>query len=938
MLMPVTGCLVKLVGNDRSQGEVLKAIEDEGITRISVLWAGNANADWVEPEQLTSGFKLGTTIQDLPRSRTRASLGVGEVVETRQIGGRCQHLIEFPETAQRVWLPYENLRFVRGARQRFLLGQLGGTGHAERFRLRSLAYAIETWHENTGALSRLNIDPLPHQIHLVHHILKSGNLNWLIADDVGLGKTIEVGMLLSALKQRGNYKRILLVTPAGLVKQWKEEMHHKFGLSDFRIYGEDFFIGEERDWKLYDHVIGSLDRFKQDGHLHKLMQSGQWDLVVFDEAHRLSRTQFGMKFEASDRFQLARKLRTLTDSILLLTATPHQGKQDKFLALLELIRPEWREKIQWLSHDPSILANMVIRNNKADVTDAEGNFIFHGKLTNAITVHIGKEEQEFDRSLQKYLKRGYAAGKAKDGTTGRAIGFVMTIYRKLAASSIAAIEAALVRRVIRLKAENEEVDNFAEEAEDERYLGEWEETFGSSEKEFFSGEMALLEELIMLAHNLLAVDRKIRAFVDGLIGQVLNSNVVEKVVIFSEYRATQEYIASALRDRFGESTVALIHGSMKHEERAESIEQFETTGQFLVSTEAGGEGINLQRHCHIMVNYDLPWNPMRLVQRVGRLYRYGQKRKVVVFNMHAPQTLDADIMQMLYTRVGQVVQDMATIGGEFRPGLEDEIMGEVAELLDVADILEAATEIGIHRTADRIQEALNKARDSVNKQRELFEHVSGYDPGETKGEFRLSRSHVKCFVVGMCDQMGIEITEETHKGAVLQLKLPDALREELGLKATYLKITFDRDYATQATKALMMDFETAFFRFIVQHAKNLSFDGLLASVVGISGEALFTSMLRWQNDQGRRMRQEFTATVVDDVGRVTTNSVAVSDWLLQTAVDGSHLGSRERAKEILKIAVSAMESRLGRVANDDLHPENRQLINSAWVTTRIEPR
>lgn len=258
-------------------------------------------------------------------------------------------------------------------------------------------------------------------------------------------------------------------------------------------------------------------------------------------------------------------------------------------------------------------------------------------------------------------------------------------------------------------------------------------------------------------------------------------------------------------------------------------------------------------------------------------------------------------------------------------------MGEVADLLDVADILEAATEIGIHRTADRIQEALNKARDSVNKQRELFEHVSGYNPEETKGEFKLSRSHVKGFVVGMCAQLGIEIIEETHKGAVLQLKLPDELRENLGLKATYLKVTFDRDYATQATKALMMDFETSFFRFLVQQAKDMTFDGLLASLIGMHGEALFTTMLRWQNDQGRRMRQEFTATVVNSSGQVATNSVIVSEWLLQPAVDGTHLGSRERAKEVLKIAVSAMETRLGRVANDDLHPENRQLINSAWI-------
>lgn len=935
MLIPVVGCLVKQIENDQIRGEVKSHEENEDSIHVSVQWFGKKNLESIKLEKLTSGFGLGATVQDLPRSRTRQSLGVGEVVETRQIGGRCQHLIEFPDISERVWLPYENLRFVRGARQRFLLGQLGYSSHAERFRLRALAYAIETWHENTGALSRLNIDPLPHQIHLVHHILKSGNLNWLIADDVGLGKTIEAGMLLSALKQRGNFKRVLLITPAGLVKQWKEEMHHKFGLSDFRIYGEDFFINEEREWKLYDHIIGSLDKFKQEDHLNKLMQSGQWDIIVFDEAHRLSRSQYGMKFESSDRFKLARKLRGLTDSMLLLSATPHQGKQDKFQALLELIRPEWRERIQWLSLDPSILASMVIRNNKADVTDAEGNFIFNGKITKTIPVRIGNEEQEFDQALQKYLKLGYAAGRVTSGTTGRAIGFVMTVYRKLAASSVAAIEAALVRRMLRLKAENDlmQIQTQSEEPDDERYYGEWEEAFVGSQREFFSGEVKLLEQIISLARNLLTADRKIRSFVDGLVDQVLNANPSGKILIFSEYRATQEYIANALRDRFGQNSVALIHGSMSHEQRALSISHFETTGQFLISTEAGGEGINLQRNCHIMVNFDLPWNPMRLVQRVGRLYRYGQKRKVIVFNIHTPQTLDTDIIQMLYTRIGQVVKDMAALGGEYHSGLEDEIMGELADLLDVENILESATEVGIVRTEERINEALEKARESVAKQRELFEHFSGFNPEETKGEFKLNRNHVKAFVLGMCNQLGIEVVEETHKGAVFQLKFPDELRERLGLKVTYLKVTFEHEHANQATKAIMMDFETTFFRFLVQEAKNLQFDGLLASINGLQGEALFTAMLRWQNDQGRRMRQEFTATLVNSAGQVAINTSAMSDWLLQPALDEDKIGSKDIAKKLLQTAVAAMEMRLAKVANDDLHPENRQLINSAWINT-----
>lgn len=935
MLIPVEGCLVKQIRNDQIRGEVAGCKKIHGIVHVGVRWLDKNSLEWITPEKLISGFGLGALVQDSPNSRIRRSLGVGEIVETRQIGGRCQHLVEFPDTGERYWLPYENLQFVRGPRQRFLLGQLGNPGHAEHFRLRALAYALETWHENTGVLSRLNIDPLPHQIHLVHHILKSGNLNWLIADDVGLGKTIEVGMLLSALKQRGNFKRILLITPAGLVRQWKEEMYYKFALSDFRIYGEDFFINEEREWKLYDHVIGSLDRLKQEHHLNKLMLSGQWDIIVFDEAHRLSRSQYGMKYEASERFQLARKLRGQTDSMLLLSATPHQGKQDKFQALLELIRPELRDLIQLLSIDSSILANMVIRNNKADVTDANGNFIFKGKLTKAITFQAGTEELDFDHALQKYLKRGYAAGKLTAGTTGRAIGFVMTIYRKLAASSIAAIKAALVRRVQRLKVESkldvmEKLDRL-DEPEDERYYGEWEETFDDFRREFFSGEIKLLEQLISLAENLLAVDRKIQSFVNGLVDQVLNTHPSEKILIFSEYRATQEYIAAALKGRFGNESVSLINGSMSHDQRSVSIDHFETKGQFLVSTEAGGEGINLQRNCHIMVNFDLPWNPMRLVQRVGRLYRYGQKQKVIVFNIHTPQSLDVEIIQMLYIRIEQVVKDMATLGGEYRPGLEEEIMGEMADLLDVENILESATDIGIDRTEERINEALEKARESVIKQRELFEHSSGFNPEEIKGEFKLNQNHVKAFVLGMCNQLNIDVVEETHSGAVFQLKFPEELRERLGFKATYLRITFEHEYANQTTKASMMDFETAFFCFLVQEAKKLQFDGLLASINGLPGEAIFTSILRWQNDQGRRMRQEFTSTLVNSSGQVATNTSAISDWLLHPASDGEKIGNKDRAKILLDAAISSMEMRLGKVANDDLHPENRQLINSAWI-------
>ncbi len=938
ILIPIVGSMVKHIESNEF-GEVTKHNnETHNNIDIQIRWVKSKLFEWVSLNNLVCGFQLGMEVQDVPRSRIRKSLGEGVVLENRTLGGCQQVLVEFQESGQRLWIPYQNLRFFRGVRQRFEKGIFGKPGNAERFRLRSLAYALELWNQNTGSLSKLDIDPLPHQIYLVHHILKSGNLNWLIADDVGLGKTIEVGMLLSALRQRRSFRRILLVTPSGLVKQWKEEMHHKFGLSEFRIYGQDFAIQDIRDWKHYDHVIGSLDLLKSDDHLQKLMQADYWDIVVFDEAHRLSRTQYGMTYDSSDRFKLAGALRKRTDAILLLSATPHQGKQDKFQALLEIIRPEWRDQIESLTLNPEILREMVLRNHKSDVTDANGDLIFRGKTTKNIPVPLGQEEKDFDAILQRYLREGYAAVNKTKGATGRAIGFVMTVYRKLAASSVAAIEKALTRRLHKLRKESLGINAVTsiDEQPDERFQGEWEESHvADPDKEFFEGEIRLLEAVIKRAQSLLMADRKIRVFIDELVESVLHTNPEEKVLIFSEYRATQVYIADALRSRFGEDTVALIHGSMKHTERERAIADFEDKCQFLVSTEAGGEGINLQRHCHVMVNFDLPWNPMRLVQRVGRLYRYGQKNRVVVFNVHAPQTLDGEIMSTMYLRIQQVVQDMAVLGGEFCAGLEDEILGEITDLLDVEKILEDAITTGKYQTTTSIDKALENAKALAQKQRELFEYFVGYSPDETKDELKLSIEHVQSFVLGMMRQLGIELIETRHRGLVWDLRLPESVREELDMGPRQrVAITFDRELAARRSEIQMMDFDSLLFRHMIAAAKRHQFDGLTAKLTGLPGQAVMTAMLRWQNDQGMRMREEYIATLIKQNGSVVSNPPELIQWLLKSADDAGEITiDREAAKRMRELAYKAMDKRLAGISNADLHPDSRQLINAGWITT-----
>jgi ERCC4-related helicase len=876
-------------------------------------------------------------VQDIPNSRTRTSLGLGVVQKIRTLGNRDQVLVDFPASGKQHWLPYENLKQIKGVKHRFILDDKGPVDSAERFRLKSLAHALEMWNENTGSLSHFEIDPLPHQIHLVHHILASGNLNWMIADDVGLGKTIETGMLLAALKQRGCLNRVLLVTPAGLTKQWQEELNNKFRMGEFQIYGEDFYINEARHWKMYDFVIASMDRLKDEKHLDLLMQAGAWDLVVFDEAHRLSRRQYGMKLDSSQRFQLAANLRLNTDAMVLLTATPHQGMHDKFQALLELLRPERKDEIMTLALNPKIISDMVFRNNKADVTDAEGNFIFVGKTTKAIPVAISQAALNFDKKLQNYLRQGYAAGAAL-GFIGNAIGFVMTIYRKLAASSVAAIHNALINRRTRL--EGEANGGFAIkdlEEMDQRFLGEWEELLGTEAKEFFEGEIELLSELIDEAQQLKNDDMKIQQFMDSLVESILSGDTDKKILIFTEYRTTQNYLKDALESRFGEGSVELINGSMKHQLRRDAISSFEADAQFLISTEAGGEGINLQRKCHIMVNYDLPWNPMRLVQRIGRLYRYGQQQRVVVFNIHSPNTADEQIMDMMYRRIDQVVNDMSGVSSDYNERLQDDILGEVADLIDVSKILEEATITGIERTQERIDEALAKAKEATEMQRELFEHAASFDPDETRHELSISQEHGSAFVLGMFKLLAIEVVETTHNDLIWHIRLPEKVQQELTLSKSRHEVTLDRILATSRAGTHMLDLDSFLMQYLLQQAKSYDFMGLSAVINSheLNGSVLLTGLLRWQNDQGQRMRQEYTAYEMAEDGQVTINPEKFSEWLKQPAKTGELSTSKEHNKKCFISAEKAADQRLSEISNQNLHPENNQWISGAWIELEI---
>ncbi len=916
------------------KGLVLDSMEGIDGSNLKVSWLDKKHDQAIVPmNSVQSGFDVGMEVQHVSASKAEKSLGEGIILKTRKLAGFDQILVDFSERSEARWLPYERLSWIKGVKHRFITGDQGDERSPEHFRLKVLAHALENWNENTGALSRMEIDPLPHQVHLVHHILASGHLNWLIADDVGLGKTIETGMLLKALEQRGQADRVLLVTPAGLTAQWKEELHSKFGLSDFRIYGENFHIEEDREWRMYRHVIGSIDRFKDEGHLESLLRADHWDLIIFDEAHRLSRRQYGMRYDSSQRFQLANLLRTKTKAMILLSATPHQGKPDKFQSLLMLLNPERKSDIETLSLNPEILSEMMIRNNKSDVTDAEGNFIFRGKTTSAIRINGDELTQSFDKSLQLYLRQGYQTASSM-GQVGNAIGFVMTVYRKLAASSAKAIHTALLNRKVRILNQLSDPEKDYEINEiDERFYGEFEEVVVSPAKEFFDGELELLDALIFESEKVLSNDRKLWSFIDELIPKILATNRNEKILVFTEYRSTQAYLKKALEERYGLGCVDLINGSMTHQDRRAAINNFEGEGQFLISTEAGGEGINLQRNCHIMVNYDLPWNPMRLVQRIGRLYRYGQKKRVVVFNLYSPESMDDQIMDLMYERIEQVVGDLATVSGEFNERLGEDILGELSELVDIGDILEQATSEGILRTTERIEEALKKAKEAASKQRELFEYAASFNSDEMKSELNINSEHLMAFAEGMFRQCGIEIIEKTHKDQVWHIKLSDDLAQDLGIRKQRYEIAFDRLLASSRLQCEIMDLDNFIFKYLLAKAKSYSFGGLSATVLAnkLNGSAIVCSYLRWRNAAGLRQRQELLVWQVDSMGKIVTNGAEFGEWLKNEASFQLVETDKEKNRILFNYSEEEANKLLRLKSNQFLHPEGVHPVGAAWL-------
>lgn len=517
-----------------------------------------------------------------------------------------------------------------------------------------------------------SVVPLPHQLYALNRAMSGERIRYLLADEVGLGKTIEAGLILRELKLRGMAKRILVVAPKGLVRQWQTELRLHFGesfrfiepteLSAFRQWRSD----EENLWRLHDQVICSLDSVKplegrRGWSLEQLstynrerfedLLSASWDLVIIDEAHRM-----GGSTDQTARYKLGAGLAEAAPYLLLLSATPHQGKSDQFHRLMQLLDRDSFPDESSVSSER--VRPFVVRTEKRLTIDAEGKPLFKPRMTRLHPVawqDRHASQQKLYEAVTDYVRHGYnQAMVAKQ----RHIGFLMILMQRLVTSSTAAIRATLEKRQALL--DRPQLQPSFSVATD---VDEWAELDGQTQLDLavqsdgWETEKAEVDTLLDLARATEAqgTDAKAEALLELIYKlQHEETDPELKVLIFSEFIPTQAMLADFLENR-GFSVVTL-NGSMDLEARTRAQQSFSGEIRILISTDAGGEGLNLQ-FCHVIVNFDMPWNPMRVEQRIGRVDRIGQSHVVRAINFVLEDTVEHRVREVLETKLAVIAEE-----------------------------------------------------------------------------------------------------------------------------------------------------------------------------------------------------------------------------------------------------------------------------------------
>jgi SNF2 family DNA or RNA helicase len=727
-------------------------------------------------ENASAGFAPGERI-------THSELGPGVVLDAPHDG----YLRAFFGTGERR-VPLASIRRELSRTERILRAVSGGADRGRKAWLSYEAHALPVM-ESASALTSAKIDLLPHQVVLTHRIATASPRRYLIADEVGLGKTIETALILRELASRGELTRALIVVPAGLVNNWHRELNEVFNL-DFEVFGSEGDITDRKTnaFAKHDRLIASIDTLKRPARIKRLLDAPRWDLVVFDEAHHLTAYRTGGKVRKTDNYKLAEALKDHSRDLMLLSATPHQGNHFQFWMLAQLLNPTLFGSPEEMLENRHRLNTVMFRRTKADACQPDGSPLFARRWVHTESFVMGEEERRFYEKLREYLEDGFDLAR-RQGGNGRALGFLMAIFQKIAASSFAAVRRTLKRRLLMLTLHEaflrdkdldiegrerlteearelihqefnlsrdsigrSEVDRVLAELKyrlvkklDEEALELASDPYGSEYSAVHAEEAAsavvemhLPEERLRIGELLNAFPKqretKTQKLLDGL-GTLWRQNPTEKIVVFATYLGTVDLIAREIDQTFpGQGVVVLRGGDHGAKVAAERRFRQKDGPRVMVCTAAGREGINLQ-FARILFNFDLPWNPMDIEQRIGRIHRYGQNHTAQVYNLVLSDTIEGRIFLLLDEKLTEIARTVGKVDdkGNVAEDLRAQILGQLSERLNYDRLYqEALSDPELKRTHVELEAALSNSREARLVVFDLFQDLDGFSLDDYK--------------------------------------------------------------------------------------------------------------------------------------------------------------------------------------------------------------
>jgi superfamily II DNA or RNA helicase len=603
-----------------------------------------------------------------------------------------------------------------------------GDGAAFRLAAEALRIRMAGQHDAMLAVTTSDLEALPHQIKAVYgELLPRVPLRFLLADDPGAGKTIMAGLYIKELALRGDLARCLIVAPGGLVEQWQDELLEKLGLR-FELLTVDLIAANpvgEQVFGAHPLLIARMDQLGRNDDLLADLERSDWDLVVVDEAHRMSAHYYGNELKTTRRYELGRLLGRVARHLLLMTGTPHAGKEEDFQAFMALLDPDRYEGRFRRDEHATSSNDLMCRRVKEELLTFEGRPLFPERRAYSVPYELSPLEQELYEAVTQYVRtemnRADQLIQAGEGRRGNTVGFALTVLQRRLASSPEAILRSLERRQRRLERRlhdmQEQAAALPHDRVEERLAVDAVEELDDALEELAADELEELEEQVVDAATAARTAEELRheiAVVADLVGLarsvrrsetdrkwtelrdlLLSSEVHEettgvpcKIIVFTEHRDTLTYLVDQTRVLLGRTeAVAAIHGGISRPERRGVQARFSQDPDcvVLVATDAAGEGLNLQR-ANLMVNYDLPWNPNRIEQRFGRIHRIGQTEVCHLWNLVATDTREGDVFSLLLDKIEQ--QRQAYRGKVF------DVLGEAFEGMPLRKLLIDAIRYG----------------------------------------------------------------------------------------------------------------------------------------------------------------------------------------------------------------------------------------------------